>query len=78
MSSISYTSVSRDQAIRDFCNGRVVCIYTDGDLYCGMERGYPRQRKARRKRYYARMIRRDIKYASEFGEVTFKSRPAIK
>ena len=80
MKSISYVSISNDQAIRDFCNGRRVSIYADGEFYCGMERAYPRQRKARRKRYFARMIRREMKAAQEFfgGEVTCMSRPSFK
>ena len=79
MKSISYVSVSNDQAVRDFCNGRVVSIYANGDFYCAMERGYPRQRKARRKRYFARMIRRDMRDAQALfgGEVTCKSRPSL-
>lgn len=79
MKSVTYTPVTTDQAVRDFCNGRVVSIYANGEFYCAMERGYKRQRKARRKRYFARMIRRDMRYAQELfgGEVTCKSRPPI-
>lgn len=76
MKPISYIQVSAEQVVRDFIAGRVINIYVDGEFYEGMKRDlFPNT--TRRKRYYTRMIRRDIRMLSKLGPLTFKSRARI-
>lgn len=79
MKSISYVSVSNEQAIRDFCRGRVVSILANNDFYCAIQRGELRRMKARHMRRFARMIKREMAAAQDLfgGEVTCKSRPSL-
>jgi len=76
MKSISYVEISANRAVRDFVSGRVVSIYVDGEFYEGLERNM-RPNNARRKRFYARMMRRHIRTLESEGVLTFKSRPRI-
>lgn len=76
MKSISYVEISENRAVRDFVSGRVVSIYVDGEFYEGLERNM-RPNTTRRKRYYARMMRRHIRTLKSEGVLTFKSRPRI-
>ena len=80
MKSISYTQVSADQAVRDFCRGRVLSIFADGEFWCAIERAELRCKKARKLRHYARIVRREVKAAQKYfgGPITFKTREAVR
>lgn len=80
MKSISYVTVSYDQAVRDFCRGRLLSIYADGEFWCGIVRAELRCKKARSLRHYARIVRREAKAAEQFfgGPVTFQTREAVR